>query len=80
MQYSPVLGELYHMCYLLHAKGLVINYGEWGATKWENRRSETFCATPSSQGKTFHAPLPFKERKLFAPPSPPTFNLAETSS
>ena len=39
-----------------YAKGLVINYGEGGATKWENRGSETFCATPSRQGKTFHAP------------------------
>ena len=38
------------------AKGLVINYGEGGATKWENRGSETFCATPSRQGKTFRAP------------------------
>ena len=27
-------------------KGLVINYGEGGATKWENRGSETFCAPP----------------------------------
>ena len=45
------------------AKGLVINYGEGGATKWENRGSETFCATPSRQGKTFRAP-PFKEWKL----------------
>ena len=48
-------------------KGLVINYGEGGATKWENRGSETFCAPPSRQGKTFSAP-PFKEWKLFAPP------------
>ena len=37
-------------------KGLVINYGEGGATKWENRGSETFCATPSRQGKTFSRP------------------------
>ena len=37
-------------------KGLVINYGEGGATKWENRGSETFCAPPSRQGKTFRAP------------------------
>ena len=49
------------------SKGLVINYGEGGATKWENRGSETFCATPSRQGKTFRAP-PFKEWKLYAPP------------
>ena len=48
-------------------KGLVINYGEGGATKWENRGSETFCATPSRQGKTFRAP-PLKEWKLYAPP------------
>ena len=45
-------------------KGLVINYGEGGATKWENRGSETFCAPPP---QTFHAP-PFKEWKLFVPP------------
>ena len=48
-------------------KGLVINYGEGGATKWENRGSETFCATPSRQGKTFRAP-PLKDWKLYAPP------------
>ena len=29
---------------LLGDKGLIINFGE--ATKWENRRSETFCAPP----------------------------------
>ena len=28
------------------SKGLMINYGEGGATKWENRRSETFCTPP----------------------------------
>ena len=49
---------------LNYDKGLVINYGEGGATKWENRGSETYCAPPSRQGKTFHAP-PFKEWKLF---------------
>ena len=49
-------------------KGLVINYGEGGATKWENRGSETFYAPPSRQGKTFRAPPPFKERKVLAPP------------
>ena len=48
-------------------KGLVINYGEGGATKWENRGSETFCAPPLRQGKTFRAP-PFKEWKPYAPP------------
>ena len=51
----------------MYFKGLVINYGEGGATKWENRGSKTFCAPPSRQGKTFHAP-PFKEWKLFVPP------------
>ena len=55
---------LYH---IKITKGLVINYGEGGATKWENRGSETFCAPPSRQGKTFRAP-PFKEWKLFVPP------------
>ena len=53
--------------HLVLSKGLVINYGEGGATKWENRGSVTFCATPSRHGKTFRAP-PFKEWKLYAPP------------
>ena len=45
-----------------------------GATKWENRGSETFCAPPPSrQGKTFHIP-PLKAWKLFAP-----YNMANTS-
>ena len=48
-------------------KGLVINYGEGGATKWENRESETFCATPSRQGKTFRAPL-LKSGNFTRPP------------
>ena len=29
-----------------------------GATKWENRGSETFCAPPSRQGKTCYDPPP----------------------
>ena len=33
-------------CPLRTPKGLVINYREGGATKWENRGSETFCAPP----------------------------------
>ena len=39
-----------------------------GATKWENRGSETFCNTPppSRQGKTYCAP-PFKGWKLVVP-------------
>ena len=51
-----------------------------GATKWENRGSETVCAPPpppQDRAKLFR-PLPllnFKEWKLFAPP-PPTFNIA----
>ena len=49
--------------------------GRGGATKWENRRSETFCAPPSRQGKSFRAP-PFKEWKLFGPP----YNMVKTSS
>ena len=31
-------------------KGLVINYGEEGATKWVNRGSETLCAPPLKTG------------------------------
>ena len=50
--------------------------GRGGATKWENRGSETFCAPPSRQGKTFHAP-PFKEWKLLR--APPTIWLKTTS-
>ena len=56
------------------------NFRDWslimgmgGATKWENRGLETFCAPPPSrQGKTFCAPPPFKRWKHFArlPPSP----------
>ena len=34
-------------------KGLVINYGEWGATKWENHGSETFCPPPQDRVKLF---------------------------
>ena len=33
-----------------NVKGLVINYGERGATKWENRGSETLCAPPLKTG------------------------------
>ena len=37
---------------------MVINYEERGATKWDNCRSEAFCARPPpSQGKTVYAPL-----------------------
>ena len=39
------------------AKGLVINYGEGGATKWENRGSETFCAPPQDRVKLFAPPF-----------------------
>ena len=55
--------------------------GRGGATKWENRGSETYCVPPPSrQGKTFCAlpPPPFEDWKLFAPPAP--FNMAKTSS
>ena len=31
--------------------------GRGGATKWEDRGSETFFGPPSRQRKTFHAPL-----------------------
>ena len=43
--------------------------GGGGATKWENRRCETFCAPHSRQGKTYCSPH-FKEWKFFAAPSP----------
>ena len=49
-----------------------------GATKWDNRGSETFCAPPSRRCKTFRAP-PFKMWKPFVPPPPPPpFSLAKT--
>ena len=32
-------------------RGPVINYRVVGGTKWENRRSQTFCTHPSIQGK-----------------------------
>ena len=57
-------------------KGLVINYGEERATKWENLGSETFCIPPSRQGKTFFARPPFKSGNFLRPP----FNMAKTSS
>ena len=41
----------------LYTKGLVINYGEGGATKWEKRGSETFCAPPQDRVKLFAPPL-----------------------
>ena len=46
-----------------------------GATKWENRRSETFLP-PSRQGKNFRAPLLMNGNFL----TPPPFNMAKTSS
>ena len=49
-------------------KGLVINYGDGRATKWENRESETFCAPPQVKVKLVVTPL-FKEWKLFTPPT-----------
>ena len=57
------------------AKGLVINYGEGGATKWENRGSETFCTPPLKTEQNFSR-HPFKEWKLFASP----INMSKTSS
>ena len=38
------------------SKGLVINYGEGGATKWENRGSVTFCVPRQDRDTTFCAP------------------------
>ena len=57
------------------SKGLVINYGEGGATKWENRGSETFCAPPQDKVKLFAPPL-LKSGNLTRPP----YNMAKTSS
>ena len=53
--------------------------GRGGATKWENRRSETVCAPPSTsrEGKTFCAHPPLKSGN-FLRPAPP-FNMAKTS-
>ena len=41
------VGEKAQVCSSMPCKGLVINYGEGGATKWENRGSETFLPPPS---------------------------------
>ena len=57
-------------------KGLVINYGEEGATNWENRGSETLCTPLSRRDKTFCAP-PFKRVETFC--VPPSL-MAKTSS
>ena len=43
--------------------------GGGGTTKWENRWSETFCAPPSRQGKSFRAPLPLLKDFYVRPPS-----------
>ena len=54
---------------VFHFEGLVINYGKWGATKWEKSHVRNF--------------LPLKEWKLFslcAPPPPPHFSMAKTFS
>ena len=56
-------------------KGLVINYGEGGATKWENRGSETFCAPPQDRVKLFAPPL-LKSGNFSRPP----YNMATTPS
>ena len=49
------------LCYSNIRGWLLITDGrDGGATKWENRGSETFCVPP------------FKVTKLFAPPPPPS--------
>ena len=49
--------------------------GGGGATKWENRGSETFCAAPQDRVKLFAAPL-LKIGNFWRPP----YNMAKTSS
>ena len=51
-----------------HNKGLVINYGEGGATKWENRGFETCCAPPQDRVKLFTPPL-LKSGNFSRPPT-----------
>ena len=41
-------------------KGLVINYGEGGTTKWENCGSESFCAPPPQDRVKLFAPTPLR--------------------
>ena len=57
-------------------KGLVINYGEERATKWENLGSETFCIPPQDRVKLFARCPVFKSGNFLRPP----FNMAKTSS
>ena len=38
-------------------KGLVINYGEGGATKWENAGPKLFAPPPQDRVKLFAPPL-----------------------
>ena len=66
-----ILPLVVYMCtgYLFRGKGLVINHGEGGgATKWENRGSETFCAPPQDRVKLVVPPL-LKSGSFRAPPT-----------
>ena len=57
-------------------KGLVINYREGGASKWENRGSKTFCAPPPQDRVKLFAPPLLKGGNLLRPP----ISIAKTSS
>ena len=56
-------------------KGLVINYGEGGATKWENRGSKTFCTPLQDRVKPFAPPF-YRVETFYGTP----FNMAKTST
>ena len=59
-------------------KGLVINYGEGEATKWENHGSETFCAPPQDREKLFAPPL-LKSGNFSCPPPTIWLNFQATA-
>ena len=59
----------YHIVYTYSLRDWSLIRGRGGATKRENRRSETFCAPPPQDRVKLCAPPPhFKGLKLFAPP------------
>ena len=58
------------------AKGMVINYGEGGATKWKNHGPETVCAPPPQDRVKLFSPPLLKSGKFSCPP----YNMAKRSS
>ena len=46
-----------HACYDVSVRDWSLITGRGGATKWENRGSETFCAPPQDRVKLFTPPF-----------------------